>query len=289
MAIIPMNSPDGMGMEGFLNKPERVIALPETILPDELMDAYRSMKDLAVVEIAGRDSVAAAIDVVNKEGFTDLLPTYAYTGTEHGEWSTVQDAVRRLAQRLPVVRVHPLLVIGSPRFWQSLNGRFAQALSDRYGAFSPCVGCHLYLHSVRIPLAAALGNRPIIAGERERHDSGVKINQIGEALGRYRALAEGFNIRLHLPLRHISRGDQIEAILGCAWDEGKSQLKCVLSGNYRDPDGNVIVEADQAVAYLENFALPLTRTVIDGYLNGEVPDHLELARRLLTTDAGMTA
>lgn len=268
-------------MKDFLNKPDRVIALPERVLPKPRMDAYRSMDGLAIVEIAGRDSVAAAIEAVKKEGFTHLLPTYAYTGTEYGAWSTVQDAVERLARRLPDVQVHPLMVIGSPRFWQSLNGRFVQFLSDRYGAFSPCVGCHLYLHSIRIPLAAALGNRPIIAGERERHDSGIKINQIGEALTRYQSLAEGFNIRLLLPLRHISRGDQIEAILRCAWDEGKSQLKCVFSGNYRDPDGKVNVRAGQAVAYLESFGLPLTRAVIDSYLSGEVPDHLELARRLL--------
>jgi len=46
-----------------------------------------------------------------------------------------------------------------------------------------------YFRSVRIPLAVALGRIPIISGERERHDGMIKINQIGEVLTLYEALA----------------------------------------------------------------------------------------------------
>lgn len=107
----------------FRDKPEQVIHLPESALPASLLDAYRAIERLAIVEIAGRDSVAAAVQAVDSEGFTDLVPTYAYTGTEYGAWSTVQDAVACLKERLPQIRVHPIVVLGSPRFWQALNGR----------------------------------------------------------------------------------------------------------------------------------------------------------------------
>lgn len=272
----------GSGLSGhFRDKCECVIDLPPWMLPPDRLDDYRSTHGLAMVEIAGRDSVAAAVMAVEDEGFTDLLPTYAYTATEHGAWSSVGDAVKRLTDRLPQIRVHPLLVMGSPRFWQALNGRFMSELISRYGFLSPCIGCHLYLHSVRIPLAVSLGRIPIISGERERHDGMIKINQIGAALSRYEALAGEFSVRLLFPLRHISEGHQIREILGFEWEEGKEQLGCVLSGNYRMMDGSVRLTFEQAVHYLETFACPATKDIIVAYLAGKVPDHLKIAARVL--------
>ncbi|MFO7598914.1 MAG: hypothetical protein R6X27_03785 [Candidatus Desulfacyla sp.] len=276
-----MKGPDPGLSEHFRDKCECVIDIPPWMLSPERADVYRSTSGLAMVEIAGRDSVAAAVKAVGEEGFTQLLPTYAYTGTEHGAWSSVEDAVKRLAERLPPVRVHPLLVMGSPRFWQALNGRFMSELIARYGFLSPCIGCHLYLHSVRIPLAVTLGKISIISGERERHNGTVKINQIGEALTLYEALAGEFGVRLLFPLRHISDGDQIGEILGFEWQEGKEQLGCVLSGNYRGVDGSVNLTEEQVVRYLETFACPVTREIVAAYLGGEVPDHLKIAARVL--------
>jgi hypothetical protein len=97
----------------------------------------------------------------------------------------------------------------------------------------------VYLHAVRIPLALLLSNIPIISGERECHDSSVKINQIPEALDLYKNLTETFRIQLLVPLRKISHGQKIEAILQMDWREGKEQLHCCLSGNYRSVDGSV--------------------------------------------------
>ena len=215
--------------ELYLNKPECVITLPEWLLPPYKVNEYRAMSRLAIVEIAGRDSIAAAVKSVEEESFTDLLPTYVYTGTEHGSWASIDQAVERLAGLLPEVRIHNLVALGSPCFWQALCGRFISELISRYGFYTPCVGCHLYLHSVRIPLALALGKVPIISGEREWHDGAMKVNQISEALNVYEKIAKDFGIRLLFPVRNITKGDRIEEILGFEWQEGKEQLGCVLS------------------------------------------------------------
>jgi len=276
-----MKGPDPGLSEHFRDKCECVIDIPPWMLSPERARVYRSAIGLAMVEIAGRDSVAAAVKAVSEEGFTELLPTYAYTGTEHGAWSSVGHAVKRLTARLPEIRVHPLLVMGSPRFWQALNGRFMGALIARYGFLSPCIGCHLYLHSVRIPLSVSLGRIPVISGERERHNGTIKINQIGEALSRYESLSAEFGVRLLLPLRHIRDGNQIEEIVGLPWEEGKEQLGCVLSGNYRGVDGSVNLVEEQVVRYLETFACPVTREIVTAYVGGEVPDHLKIAARVL--------
>jgi hypothetical protein len=267
--------------EQFLNKPECVVNFPEWLLPSQEIEKYRAMSGLAVVEIAGRDSIAAAIKSVKKKGFTDLLPTYVYTGTEHGSWSAVEEAVNRLSRCLPNVRVHNLIVLGSPGFWQALNGRFISELISRYGFYTPCVGCHVYLHSVRIPIALTLGRVPVISGERERHDDAVKINQISEALNFYQNLADNFRVRLLLPLRNIAEGKYIEDILEFAWRQGEEQMGCVLSGNYRRLNSSINITTHQIQRYLEEFAWPCATKIIEDYVANRIPKHMEIAARIL--------
>ncbi len=271
--------------ELYLNKPECVIDLPEWLLPPEKIEEYRATPGLAIAEIAGRDSVAAAVKSAEDEGFTDLLPTYVYTGTEHGPWKTVESAVDRLARRLPQVHVHDMIVLGSPGFWQALNGRFISKLISRYGFATPCVGCHLYLHTVRIPLSITLGEVPVITGEREAHDGAIKVNQVSEAMDVYQNLANDFGVRLLLPLRHVSEGTRITEMLGFEWQAGKEQLGCVLSGNYRGLDGSVDATARQVQRYLEEFAEPCAKKIIESYLAGDIPDHLEIAAQVLNASS----
>ena len=267
--------------ELYLNKPECVITLPEWLLSSEKREAYRAISRLAIVEIAGRDSLAAAVKSVEEEAFTDLLPTYVYTGTEHGPWTRVEKAVERLARRMPEVRVHELLVLGSPDFWRALNGRFISELVSSWGSCLFCLGCHLYLHSVRIPLALTLGEVPIIAGERERHDRRIKLNQIPEALNVYQGLANDFGVQLLFPLRHIADGDHIEEILGYHWQEDGEQLGCVLSGNYRRLDGSVHGTPSQVQRYLQEFASPCAKKILESYAAGHISNHLEIAAAAL--------
>ena len=277
-----MPGSDSLLEELLLTKPECVIDFPERLLPSQKIVEYQGMPHLAMVEIAGRDSVAAAIKGVEENEFTDLIPTYAYTGTEYGPWSSMERAARRLAERLPQTRVHDPVVMGSPGFWQALNGRFISELIFRYGFYTPCVGCHLYLHSVRIPLALSLKNIPIITGERERHNGDIKINQTSEVLDFYQRLAEFFNIELLMPLRHISEGKQIEEILGFEWHQGKEQLDCVLSSNYRMLNNKNTFRDQSVRGFLEDFALPCSKEIIESYASGDIPDHISIAARILS-------
>lgn len=265
----------------FRDKPEVVTCFPEWMLSPKQVEDIRCLENAAIVEIAGRDSVAAAIKSVAEHGFTDLIPVYAYTGTEYGEWETVVRAAAHLAARLPEIRVHPLVAMGSPMLWRALNARFIEAWIRQFHYYSPCPGCHLYLHAVRIPLSRILGDLPIISGERESHSGIEKINQTGPALDIYLALAQELSARLLLPLRHVADGRKIEEILGFAWKRGEGQLGCVFSGNYRLADGSVGPKAEEVRRYFMEFAVPTARAVIDAYVNGNSPDAEAVARGVL--------
>ena len=266
--------------ELFLNKPECIIDFPDWMLSKDQINMFRNIEGLAIVEMAGRDSVAAAIKSVEEKGFTDLLPTYVYTGTEYGNWESVINAVERLTMRVGEnVHIHDLLVFGSPLFWKALNGRYIAEFIKKYGFNTPCIGCHLYLHSSRIPLSVLLGNRPVITGERESHDGGEKINQISEALNAYERIGKKFNAPIHMPLRYIREGKKIEKIIGTDWKQGGDQLECVLSGNYKDTQGRNTIKKRDAVNFLDNFALPVAEKIIGVYLEGSVPDHKKITRK----------
>lgn len=271
----------------YLEKCESVIQLPEGSLTGETRKRFRENPSrAAMVEIAGRDSVAAAIKAVREGSFTDLLPTYVFTGTERGSLKTVEDAVHRLSVRLPDTRIHGLVILGSSRFWQALNGRFISELITRFGFYSPCMGCHLYLHSVRIPLAALLGGVAIISGERESHDGQMKVNQTAEALERYQAFCSMFGISLVLPLRKVVTGEEVEHILGFRWEEGKEQLGCVLSGNYRMLHGGIGPTPGQVARCLDEFIVPCAQQIISAYLAERVPESIEIAAKVLTQMKG---
>ena len=274
-----------MRKDHFRDKPECVIDFPPRLLSPRRMDEYRQLSRLAIVEMAGRDSVAAAIVAVKAEKFTDLLPVYAYTGTEYGSWASVETAVDRLRHRLPGTRVHDLLVLGSPHFWHALNGRFISELIGRYGFYTPCVGCHLYLHAVRLPLALAL-KAPVIAGERETHDGAVKVNQTATALDCYLDLASHFEVPLLFPLRHMDDGKEIETILGLDWKQNDEQLGCALSGNYRSLENRVDITENKVQSYLKEFAFPLALKIVEAYGQNRIPEHRKLAFDLISTLKG---
>lgn len=265
----------------FLNKPECVIRFADELFAEEQLDEIRKLKRLAIVEIAGRDSVAAAVAGVEKNGFADLLPIYAYTGTEYGEWEYVTQAVDRLSRLLPEVHIHPLAVMGSPRFWKALNGRYVSELIARFGFYTPCPGCHLYLHAVRIPLAKKLGDVPVISGERQLHSGVVKINQTAEALDFYIDFADHFGIQLLFPLRYISSGEQIEEILQMPWKPSGEQLGCALSKNYQGVDGSIMLASHDILRFFKEFAGPASREIVASYISGKVPDHHAIAGRNL--------
>lgn len=269
----------------FYERPEAVLKWPPETGQDRLVDSLAGEPGLAVVELAGRDSVAAAIRATEDRGFSSLLATVAFTGTEYGPWEIVAEAARRLARRLPGVAIHGPVVLGSPGFWQALCGRYAAECFHRFGFHTPCIGCHLYLHAIRVPLARRLGNAPIIAGERELHDGSVKVNQIAQAIDRYAGLCDHFGVELITPLRKTGSGREVEKILGMNWKQGEEQTGCVLSGNYRRADG-VLPDAADVARFLDEFAVPAAKAVIASYLEGTVPRHLRIAGSIPAAPAG---
>jgi hypothetical protein len=265
-------------------KPD-IASTPERLLTSKQRRFLKSFSRLAIGEVAGRDSIAALLIAAREEKFDVLLPTAIYTGTEYGNWEFINKAVSYLKKSLEVP-VLDLIVLGEPSLWQALNGRFISLIQKKFNFYSPCPGCHLYMHLIRVPLAKSIGSRLLIGGERENHDGRVKINQTKEALDLYQEILASCGIELYLPVRHIREGTEIEEIIGVNWSEGERQLKCTLSGNYLDRKGQPLSNMDAYSTYLNKFLKPIGRTLAEVISKGEKPNYLELIENHLTAILG---
>lgn len=234
----------------------------------EAIQRLRQEKGLAIGEVAGRDSAAAIIKAASFDSIGAILPTLVYTGTEYGSWKLVfenVDVIKGEVETQHKKRFYEALLLGDPELWWALNGRFISVLQQRFGFYSPCFGCHLYMHLVRVPLAKELKCNKIISGERIKHDQKIKINQTAMVLDAYRDILDYAGIELIFPVREIASGSEINALVGGHWEEGDKQLKCVLRGNYRSLCDEVVYGKDEVRRYLNEFIMPVGRKVLDAW------------------------
>ncbi len=237
------------------------------------IDMLRALPDLAIGAIAGRDSLAAVVAAVREGGHSAILPTSVATATEYGDMDAPLRAVGHLrslvageADVLDPVR------IGSPKLWTALNGRVAAQVAARWGLYSPCLACHLYVHLARVPLSWALGMVPIITGERDDHDGRIKLSQTTESIDAETRVLAGAGVELLTPIRHASTTEIDGLVRG--WREGGDRLYCVMSGNYLDAEGNTIVDRERYRAYVAEFFEPAGAAIVDAWRQGDAePDY----------------
>ena len=254
--------------EILADKPDLIKEIPEWMLSASTAREIRNTKNVAIAEIAGRDSIAAVIHGCNLRPLRAIVPTIAYTATEYGNWKVPFEKVEILKDILQKkgIKVYDPVLLGSPRFWWMLCGRYTTHFFKSYGFYSHCLGCHLYFHTIRIPLAKKLHCNLVIGGERESHDERIKVNQIGIALDAYQTLVAKFAIELFLPIRYVKSGKEIESIFGFKWDESDQQLECVLSENYQEMNGNVLLNETAVKNFFDEFALKKAEEIINNYL-----------------------
>jgi len=242
-------------------------------------------ESLAIGEVAGRDSAAAIIKAASFNSISSILPTIVFTGTEYGNWETVFKNIEIVKGRIEAVydkQVYSPILLGDAELWWALNGRYLSVLNEKFGFCSPCLGCHLYMHLVRVPLARELKCSKIISGERVKHDKRVKINQTAIALNAYKEVLGHADIELILPIRDISSGDEISALVGGNWEEGEKQLKCILSGNYRLINGEVTCDENMVKKYLDKFLIPVGKNILEAWDSKVDVDYISVVRNILS-------
>ena len=219
-------------------------------------------KDTIIGEFAGRDSVAAIMEALKDPAVKHILPVITFAPTEYGSEKELEVNYHRMVEVVKErygreKQIHPLLYYSSLPLWRILNGRYVMQLQREFGFYTPCIGCHVYFHLARIPLAKQLGKK-IIAGERESHGGKIKVNQMKDCLDSYQRILQALDIQLMLPIRRVESGEEVEELIGWNWAAEEEQPVCLFSGNYRDHEGNAIYDRQNIQGFLTAFLEPLS-------------------------------
>lgn len=229
--------------------------------PEEVESILENLpKSTIIAEFSGRDSVAALMKCLEQSAIKNILPVASFAGTEYGEVDSLYANHTKLVEFTHQKyghekRIYPMIIYSNPDLWHALNGRFVTELIQKYGFYTPCIGCHAYFHLLRMPMAKKIG-KALISGEREGHEQRIKLNQLGMCLDTYKRILAHFDVELMLPIREAHENKTIEELIGWEWAEGKEHPACVYSGNYRMANGAVTYDAERLEAYLETFLYP---------------------------------
>jgi len=238
----------------------------------------------AIVEIAGRDSFAAAIKFSRENAVDTIYPTFAHTGTEFGDMEDVRrnvELLRRQLNKESGTGVDDLTELADYRLWRALNGRFISILIQKYGFYTPCIGCHLYVHLVRLPLTQKLGVNTLIAGEREYHEAGQKLNQTKCAIDAYKKVLESVGVDIVFPVRHLKDSSELMEYADWLWEEGGNQPQCVLSGNYRGAAGiDSGIDPEKQERFAEEFIVSVGKELASKIVKGD-DDYIEIVETAL--------
>lgn len=243
-------------------------------------------KGVVMVEMAGRDSVAAALAFLEKER-ADILPAFVRTGTEYGGEVADRENLRLLKEKAGDMGAKVLKPVGlvDHRWWWATVGRPNSVLVRMFGSWHICVGCHMYLHAIRAVFCHRTGIRKILSGERLKHKGGAKVNQTPEAVAAYAEVAGSLGVEIDFPIYRLDDERELERLVGSGWGEGERQWACVLSGNYLDEQGAPAYDSSGLKAYLERFLIPVTLRILEKYARGESPDHYSLLLETLAVIA----
>lgn len=264
-------------------QPQQLLA-PNSVV--RWMAALRSTNDrrVAILELAGRDSIAAGVQAFRDGIATHFVPTVVFNGATRGCATDLEFALDVLTTHVPRDVVSDLVLVGDPSFWEALCVRNLGTIIQRFGFFPGFIGCHLYVHLVQVPLCRQLRIDQIITGERELHDREIKLTQTPEVLDAYVKALDDFGIVLTQPLRKVESGSAIEATLAPrTWAASSRQLRCVLSGGYRDVDGGISYgpgcdySQEGNIALLRDFAMPAGREYIERLSRAENVDAAKIA------------
>lgn len=230
-----------------------------------LKEIYNLIKDLpkdtVIGEYAGRDSVAAILKALEDDSINNILPIASFSPTEYGDFEILESNYDQMVKRIKELygdkkTIYPLIYYSEFDLWSVLNGRFVDYIIKKFGSYSPCMGCHAYLHVLRVPIALKLSKR-IISGERESHDGRVKINQTEESLDAYQRIVKDLGAELIMPIRNMEDGNEVEKLIGWEWKEGKKHQTCAFSGNYKCVDGSVNYDKEKLQEFLDEYLYPV--------------------------------
>lgn len=233
--------------------------------------------DTYIAEIAGKDSVAAVIKFAREIGEAEIIPTIVYTGTEYGDKNSYFDSIEFIKRKTAGKNIvfSDTAELENGALWNLICVKYQYLLNKKYGFNTPCIGCHLFAHLMRLPLLRETGAKGIITGERYSHQGKLKANQHPMTI---KCFTEIFGKNGAVMVRPLLGTDDTYAVNAEIEDEKviahANDVKCVLSGNLQGFE--LEKNLDKLEHYLNDFLKPVGDFLAESMLEGRKNMEAEL-------------
>lgn len=241
------------------------------VVPEIMRDQYEYIgQRVLLTDFAGRDSIAACIQILNDEEIDTIIPIgdivpsrYGGTDSYSQNWNTLAQLVKN---NHVGVDLKPWFIVDGQDFWKTLNQRYVQQITGKFGWFTPCLGCHFHFYAMRSVLVEILGHYTIIlaSGEKRLHKNGKrKANQTDAAVKSYGKFSHERGIDHRFPIHNFEFEEQITSLVGAEWKEGGSQMSCIHSGNDQDDNGQLKFTEEQISEMMSEYIIPMGKKYIE--------------------------
>ncbi|WP_457559001.1 hypothetical protein [Candidatus Harpocratesius sp.] len=223
------------------------------------------------VEIAGKDSVAAIIKIldefseINKDSISEIVGFGMYHTAFYGNFNEPKEHFEKIKEiiynrycKIPM----RFYYIDVAELFEKVIIRPMTIVQKLFGAYSPCPACHLFFHMMRVPLLHHIGSSILVSGERSAHGSRLKLNQVSEVLSLFPPFLRSHNIKLLQPLFNISDNNEIYKLLGTTWKNAKP-YRCIFSKNYLDESDQIYFKISDISDELKLFYYPLFAEIVE--------------------------
>jgi len=241
------------------------------VVPKMMCSQYENIGErVLITDFAGRDSIAACIKILKNEEIDTIIPIgdivpsrYGDTDSYSHNWNTLAKIVKN---NYVGVDLKPWFIVDGQDFWITLNQRYVQQITGKFGWFTPCIGCHFHFYAMRSVLVEILGHSTIIlaSGEKRLHKNGKrKANQTDAAVKSYGKFSHERGIDHRFPIHNFEFEEQISSLVGAEWKEGGSQMSCIHSGNDQDDNGQLKFTEEQISEMMSEYIIPMGTKYIE--------------------------
>lgn len=241
------------------------------VVPERMRNQYQDIGNrVLLTDFAGRDSIAACIQILKEEEIDTIIPIgdivpsrYGGTDSYSHNWNTLAKIVKN---NYVGVDLKPWFIVDGQDFWKTLNQRYVQQITGKFGWFTPCIGCHFHFYAMRSVLVEILGHYSIIlaSGEKRLHKNGKrKANQTDAAVKSYGKFSHERGIDHRFPIHNFEFEEQISSLVGAEWKEGGSQMSCIHSGNDQDDNGQLKFTEEQISEMMSEYIIPMGTKYIE--------------------------
>jgi hypothetical protein len=241
------------------------------LVPEGMRYRYENIGNrVLLTDFAGRDSIAACMQILKDEEIDTVIPVGDIVPSRYGDTDSYSQNWNTLAQLMKKnhtgIDLKPWFIVDGQDFWKTLNQRYVQQIMEKFGWFTPCVGCHFHFYAMRSVLVEILGHDNIIlaSGEKRLHKNGKrKANQTVAAVKAYGKFSLERGIDHRFPIHNFEFEEQIGSLVGAEWKEGGSQMSCIHSGNDQDDNGQLKFTEEQISEMMTEYILPMGKKYIE--------------------------